>query len=247
MSTTEQYSNTTALETQGSQAVSADTQRAGGWLKQHWLLLATLLVALYAGLPWLAPVLMEMGWTRAGHLIYLFYGTQCHQLPQRSFFLFGARPMYSLAELQSRWQVSANPLEMRQFIGNPQAGWKVAWSDRMVAMYTSIVVWVVILFGSWRKVVRPLSWRGLLLLLTPMIIDGLSHMVSDLTGGIGNGFRDSNTWLASLTNSSFATSFYVGDAVGSFNSWMRLLTGVLFGLAVVWFFVPRIQRSVNYE
>lgn len=29
---------------------------------------------------------------------------------------------------------------LRQFTGNPQMGWKIAWSDRMVAMFTSL--WV---------------------------------------------------------------------------------------------------------
>jgi uncharacterized membrane protein len=221
--------------------------QAGYWLARHWLWLATFMVAVYAGLPWLAPLFMEAGWVKAGQLIYLFYSTQCHQLPQRSFFLFGRQPMISLSEIQSLGNLGADPLELRRFIGNPTMGWKVAWSDRMVAMYSSMVVWVILLFGLSPRRLRPLSWRGLFLLLSLMIVDGTTHMISDLTGGIGAGFRDSNAWLAGLTNNAFAATFYGGDALGSFNSWMRLLSGVLFGLAVVWFLVPRIQRSLNND
>jgi hypothetical protein len=78
--------------------------------------------------------------------------------------------------------------------------------------------------------------------LLPMAIDGSSHFVSDLAG-IAQGFRDSNAWLAALTNHVFAPSFYAGDAVGSFNSWMRILTGVLFGVGVVWFGFPYIDEA----
>jgi hypothetical protein len=57
------------------------------------------------------------------------------------------------------------------------------------------------------------------------------------------GFRETNNWLAVLTNHSLPATFYVGDALGSFNSWMRLLTGLLFGLGVVWCLYPRLQAS----
>lgn len=73
-----------------------------------------------------------------------------------------------------------------------------------------------------------------------MAIDGGTHVLSDLAG-IGQGFRFTNEWLAGLTNFRLSTTFYVGDALGSFNSWMRLITGVLFGLGVVWFSFPYIH------
>jgi uncharacterized membrane protein len=129
--------------------------------------------------------------------------------------------------------VNTPPSPLRQFIGNPEMGWKVAWSDRMVSMFTSML-----LFGFvWRPLRRwipKLPWWGFILFLLPMAIDGTSHLISDLAG-IGQGFRDSNAWLAVITNQAFAPGFYAGDALGSFNSWMRLLTGISFGLGVVWF------------
>jgi hypothetical protein len=40
-------------------------------------------------------------------------------------------------------------------------------------------------------------------------------------------------------------TFYAGDALGSFNSLMRLLTGALFGLASVWLAWPYADAAFN--
>jgi uncharacterized membrane protein len=205
-------------------------------ISRHWLFLVNLLVAIWVGLPWLAPIFMHWGWSSAGKVIYLIYSFQCHQLPERSFFLFGKESMYSLAEIQTAWQATTNPLILRQFIGNPEMGWKVAWSDRMVSMYTSIL-FGGLLYGLVRKQLKPLPFWKFAVLLLPMLIDGGTHMMSDLQG-IGQGFRDTNIWLQILTNNVFSISFYQGDVLGSFNSWMRLITGILFGIALVGFVYP---------
>jgi hypothetical protein len=83
------------------------------------------------------------------------------------------------------------------------------------------------------------------LLLLPMAIDGGTHFLSDLSAGVnfGHGFRDTNLWLAQLTNHALPTSFYAGDALGSFNSWMRIITGVLFGIASVWLAWPYAEAA----
>lgn len=213
-------------------------------LARHWLLVLNLMVAIWVGLPWLAPVFMQKGWTGAGNAVYLLYAFQCHQLPERSFFLFGREIMYSLAEIQNAWRATSDPYILRQFIGNIDMGWKVAWSDRMASMYTSILFWGM-LYASARKRLRPLRFRMFALPLLPMVIDGGTHMVSDLAG-IGQGFRDTNLWLQTLTNNAFPLAFYQGDALGSFNSWMRLITGVLFGLGLVWFAFPYMNDSFEH-
>ena len=210
-------------------------------LCRHWLLVVNVLLGIYVGVPWLAPVFMKLGWTVAGQAIYLMYSTQCHQLPERSFFLFGAQPMYSLAQIQAVWQNTANPLILRQFIGTPAMGWKVAWSDRMVSMFTSLFL-IGLAYALLGKKLKALPPWGLALLALPMALDGGSHLISDIAG-IGLGFRDSNTWLALLTGHVFPATFYAGDALGSFNSWMRLITGVLFGFGVVWVLYPLVQAS----
>lgn len=82
---------------------------------------------------------------------------------------------------------------------------------------------------------------GLTLFLLPMFIDGGTHFLSDLAG-LGQGFRYTSVWLANLTNHVFPATFYAGDALGSFNSWMRLITGQLFGLGVVRFGFPYLDE-----
>ena len=69
-------------------------------------------------------------------------------------------------------------------------------------------------------------------------------MVSDLAG-IGQGFRDSNAWLAALTGNSLPAAFYAGDALGSFNGWMRLISGALFALGIVWLAFPYLDQSLS--
>ncbi len=150
--------------------------------------------------------------------------------------MFGPRLTYSLAAIGATGQDTSSLLSLRHFIGNAAMGWKVAWSDRMVSMFTSL--WVFgLLWWPLRKRVPKLPVLGLILFLLPMAMDGGTHFLSDLSG-IGLGFRDTNLWLAALFHNVFRPEFYAGDAWGSFNSLMRLLTGILFGLGVAWFTFP---------
>jgi uncharacterized membrane protein len=209
-------------------------------LGRYWILFFGLFFGAYVWLPFMAPVLMHSGWTGPAKAIYFIYSFLCHQLPERSFFLFGPKAMYPLSKIQAAWQNTLNPLVLRQFIGDPQMGWKVAWSDRMVSMYTS-TLFFGLLWYPLRRRIKALPWWGLVLFLLPMALDGGSHFISDLSG-LGQGFRYTNTWLATLTHNSLPASFYLGDALGSFNSWMRLLTGFLFGLGFVWFGFPYLDE-----
>lgn len=210
------------------------------WVLRHWLLLMLLAWGVYIGLPWLAPVLMRAGYTEAASATYTAYATQCHQLPQRSFFVFGPQLSYPLAKIQTAWHATNDASILRQFIGNEEMGWKVAWSDRMVALYGSI--WLAgMAYGLLRRHVKPLPLSVFALLALPMVVDGTTHMLSDLAG-IGQGFRDTNVWLASWTGNTLPPSFYAGDALGSFNSSMRLITGMLFGVGVVWLAFPYLDR-----
>jgi uncharacterized membrane protein len=210
------------------------------FLSRYWILAFALLFGVYVWLPFAAPVMMHLGWSGAGKAIYFVYSFLCHQLPERSFFLFGPRILVPLSQIQAAWQDTLNPMVLRKFIGNPQMGWKVAWSDRMVSMYLS-TFFFALLWWPFRKRIRPLPWWGLILFLIPMGIDGATHFLSDLAG-LGQGFRDSNAWLAAITGNALPPTFYLGDALGSFNSWMRLLTGILFGMGIVWFGFPYLDE-----
>jgi uncharacterized membrane protein len=217
-------------------------------LVRHWLLFANIALGVWVITPWLAPVFMRLGWESAGRAIYFVYGFFCHQLPERSWFLFGSQLTLPLADIQRIGNLSNDMFELRRFIGNADVGWKVAWSDRMVSFYGG---WF--LFGLVYALVRPrimagragrrgLRWKAALLLLLPMTIDGLTHAISDLWG-IGQGFRETNAWLAALTGNIFPPNFYSGDAWGSFNSLLRLVTGLLAAFAVIFFIFPLIERA----
>jgi uncharacterized membrane protein len=215
------------------------------WLARHWFATFLFAYGIWILLPLLAPVFMNIGWSGAGRAIYLVYSLFCHQLPERSFFLFGQRPMYSLSEIQVAWQDTINPLLLRKFIGSETMGWKIAWSDRMISFYASIWFFGVAWWPLRRKV-KALPWWGFALLLLPMILDGGTHAVSDLSG-IGQGFRDANHWLAALTGNSLPATFYAGDALGSFNSWIRLSTGLLAGLGIIWFALPQVEAAFGTD
>jgi uncharacterized membrane protein len=214
--------------------------RAVLWLARHWLAVFNMVWGVFVILPWLAPVMMHAGLTGPAKGVYLAYSFVCHQLPERSYFLFGSQPTYSLTQINRVWPGN-NPATLRQFIGNAQFGYKVAWSDRMISMYGGI--WLgALAFALVRCRFKPISLWVYGLCVAPMAIDGTTHLVSDLWG-IGQGFRDSNEWLAVLTNHTLPTWFYAGDALGSFNSWMRLLTGLLFGLGTAALMLPYLEQS----
>jgi hypothetical protein len=67
-----------------------------------------------------------------------------------------------------------------------------------------------------------------------MVIDGVSHIISEITG-YQEGFRFANHWLAVLTSNQLPAAFYSGNMLGSFNWWMRMITGAMAGLGLAWF------------
>ncbi len=217
--------------------------RGAYWLGKNWLTVFNTFMGLLIIGPWFAPVFMQLGLETPARIIHLFYQTLCHQYPQRSYFLFGEQTMYSLEEIALVWDDVQNPFVIRQFIGTPEMGWKVAWSDRMISMYGGIWLFGVIYalpFVRYRM--KPLSVIGLIICCIPMGIDGITHVISDFAG-FGQGFRYHNLWLAELTNYAFSESFYAGTVIGSFNWWARLFSGLIFGLGVVWFCYPYVEES----
>lgn len=219
--------------------------KLGWWLSRHWLSVVVFVYGAWVLTPFLAPGLMKVGATSAADAIYLFYSFVCHQLPQRSLFFFGPRVMYSFNEIRAVWPEDGFML-LRQFIGNPEMGYKVAWSDRMISFYGSL--WIgALLFALLRtrlKSLSPVVW--LFVGILPVGLDGFSHMINDVLAGFsGTGFRDTNAWLQFLTGNRLPRWFYAGDALGSFNSDIRWITGFLFGLTTVWFLFPLIEDAMR--
>jgi len=76
----------------------------------RWIFVFSIILGLYVGLPFIAPLFMKLGWDIPARVIYFIYSFLCHQLPQRSFFLFGSKATYTLPEIQSVWQYTDNLL-----------------------------------------------------------------------------------------------------------------------------------------
>lgn len=218
------------------------------WVETHWLLGFNTAWGIFVTLPWLAPISMGLGLTWPGRIIYFIYNFFCHQLPERSWFLFGPNFSYTQGEIAAAWGFTlpeiSNELTRRQFIGTAELGWKVAWSDRMVAMYGAIF-----LFGLLYAVIReqglrlrPLPWWLFLLFITPLALDGATHLVND---ALRLDFRQTNEWAAILTGYALPATFYAGDMFGSLNSLSRIVTGILFGFGIVGFLWPMMENEFS--
>jgi uncharacterized membrane protein len=215
--------NVTVRLPAGSRAdrVSAAVDRLAARLALHWLALFNAIVAVFVILPFLAPLLMHLGLELPASAIYLVYQPTCHQLPERSFFLFGPQGAYSVAELEAEHAIPAGTSlgqrGMMRYVGNPVIGYKVAICERDVAIYGSILLGGL-LFGVARSTlarrgrrVPKLQVKLYLIFLIPMVVDGVTQLM---------GLRES-VWQ------------------------LRLITGMLFGLATVWLAYPHIDDAMR--
>jgi uncharacterized membrane protein len=161
-------------------------------LAKHWLALANLIWGLYVGLPLLAPVLMDVGWTVPAKAIYTLYRPACHQRPERSYFYGGQATVYSVEELEAAG-VDTDPFV--RAIGNEHVGWKVAFCERDVAIYGSIFL-TGIAYALLRRdlIAKRMSLRVFALFLVPMAIDGILQLF---------GFYESTWVMRTLTGAVF--------------------------------------------
>jgi len=191
-------------------------------LAKHWLLLANLFWGLYVGLPLLAPLLMNAGWSTPANIIYLIYRPACHQLPERSYFIGGPQAVYTPEELAA---AGVDLSLLARDIGNEEIGWKVAFCERDVAIYGSILV-AGLLYAGLRCIVQrsphrrmwKMPLRLFILFVVPMGIDGLAQLFTSYE----------STWLT------------------------RSITGAIFGVGAVFFAYPyldegfaEVRRTVN--
>jgi uncharacterized membrane protein len=218
------------------------------WFENHWLLTFNTGWGIFVTLPWLAPIFMTLGWTWPGRAVYFIYNFFCHQLPERSWFLFGPSFSYTQAAIAEAWgrplNSIANELIRRQFIGTAELGWKVAWSDRMVSMYGSIFLFGL-LYALLRRQghrLKGIPWWLFFIFILPLALDGTTHLIND---ALRLDFRQTNHWAVLLTNNSLPAGFYAGDLFGSLNSMLRLVTGILFGFGVVAFLWPMMDQEFS--
>jgi len=138
---------------------------------KHWLVVANLMMLLLVGLPLLAPVMAHSGEQGVARAIHVAFTPFCHQLPERSFFLFGPQATYTADELS---RVGVEALS-RRFTGTEELGYKVAVCQRCLAIYAA---WLGfgLLFGLVRVRLRPIQPRSFLLLLIPIAVDGVGQL-----------------------------------------------------------------------
>lgn len=163
-------------------------------LARHWVAFFAVLLLLYVGLPFLAPVLMRLGLNGPARVIYTIYMPACHQLPDRSYFLFGEKTVYSLSDLeQANVLPGLSVLQRRQYIGDAVLGWKVALCERDVAIYGMMLI-IGLFFAALRRRIPKMSYWIFALFVIPIAVDGFSQLA---------GLRTSNWWLRSVTGALF--------------------------------------------
>lgn len=196
-------------------------------ISRHWLALFNLVVFLYVGLPFLAPALMHVGAEQPARVIYRLYSPLCHQLPYRSWFLFGEQPAYPLAAAgvggETFEQVSSIPPYdlnvVRKFTGNAEMGFKVALCERDVAIYGAILLGGLV-FALVRGRLRPMPiWLWFVIGIVPIALDGTSQLFSALPL-LHFPIRESTPLL-------------------------RTITGTLFGLSNVWLAYPYVEEAMQ--
>src|SRR5215216_2568191 len=208
------------------------------WMSRHYLALLNTFMFLYFGLAMLAPVLMKVGATLPATVLYTIYKPLCHQFGFRSFFLFGEQTYYPLKEagisnVQTFDQVTGikdlhNPtapsrLQARQFTGNDVVGYKMALCERDIAIYSAIFLFSVV-YAVTKRRIKPLHWIWWVLIgMGPIGLDGFSQLFSQMDW----------SFLAAILPYRESTPF------------LRLFTGVLFGLATAWFAYPYMEESFS--
>ena len=220
-------------------------------LTRHWLAIFNIVIAIYVGLPLLAPVLMQTGATAPARLIYLVYSPFCHQMASRSFFIFGEQYAYprelagtSLTPIEAympeipefegvspgvdEWVTFLLPA--RRFVGNEQMGYKTALCERDMAIYGFVLI-AGLLFGLLRRYrkIKPLPvWAFIIFGLGPIALDGFSQLLSQY--GIA---------LAPL--SFLNTIFPLRES----SPFLRTLTAAMFGFSLVWLTYPHNEASMK--
>ncbi|MBA3531611.1 MAG: DUF2085 domain-containing protein [Ardenticatenales bacterium] len=222
-----------------------NVQRAATWAARHWLFIINGFWGLLLFGSLLPPTLMALGLEGPGKVTYAIYSFTCHQLPERSYFLFGPQGVvttYGKEEVVAAGADDSNLLTLRQYVGSPEMGWKLGFSDRMVSMYGgAFLAGILFWLGSRRGRMKPIPIVLMLLMIAPMALDGTSHMISEIST---LGFRESNAWAMPLFGAQ-SPEFYAGTEFGSLNSILRLVTGLLFGTGMMLFAYPLIGYSFD--
>lgn len=204
------------------------------WISKKYLLILNLMVFLYVGIPFTAPILKEIGADRAAEVVYQVYQPLCHQWSFRSWFMFGEQPFYpheaaNMTEVKSFEEVSGitdindpSRLQARTFEGNEVLGFKIAFCQRDIAIWGSILLFGL-LFAFFKRRIKGIHWLVWILIgLGPIGLDGVSQLISQMNLPFFSGilpYRESTPYI-------------------------RTLTGFLFGFMTAWYGYPTIEEAM---
>lgn len=225
------------------------------WVAIHWLALLNSLVFLYVGLPFLAPVLLANGINGPANTIYGAYGYVCHQFAFRSWYIGGEQIAYPRARADTDLQsfeaavtedaffagVDVSELDVdlvstaRNFRGNDQVGYKVAFCQRDVAIYGAIFLGGVA-YAFVRKWLNPLKfWQYLIIGIAPIGLDGFSQLFANPP------FTDAGFFLFRSVGDISQAIFGIRESTPL----LRTLTGAMFGFANVWLAYPYLEEAMR--
>jgi len=206
------------------------SDKFGLWLANHYLAVINLIIAIYVGLPFLAPVLQRYGMKQAAQTIQNIYSPLCHQLAYRSWFLFGEQNAYPrelahVSGLQTYEQAtgfdSHDIILAKRFTGNQLLGYKVAFCERDVAIYGGMLFFSILFTIAGRKI-KAIPWYIWIVIgILPMGLDGVSQLPSLI--GVDLTFlpiRESTPLL-------------------------RTITGALFGITTAWYGLPLFEETMR--
>jgi Predicted membrane protein len=205
-------------------------ERISYWLSNNYVWMLSLIVAIFVGLPFLAPVLMKTNHKQPAQVIYSIYSVFCHQLAFRSFFFYGEQLDYprelahvpNVITYEAATGNSALDIEAaRAFLGNEQMGYKVAICQRDIAIYLALLISGLI-FQLTGKKLKSIPWYvWVIFAILPIGLDGGSQLFS-----LGGNWP---AWFPIRESTPF----------------LRVLTGALFGFFTAWYIYPIMEENMK--
>jgi len=221
---------TAAVESEKKVVKITGADKFSYWLSNNYVWFISIFLALFLGLPFLAPVLMKHNEKTPAQVIYSVYSIFCHQLAFRSYFFYGEQAFYprALANMpnvityeEATGNSALDTASARAFTGNEVLGYKVGLCERDVAIYAALLLAGIFFQLTGRKL-KAIPWYfWILLAVIPIGLDGGSQLFS--LGG---------NWPA---------WFPIRESTPL----LRTITGALFGFVTAWYVYPMMEESMK--
>ncbi len=203
--------------------------RFNGFLRRGYALIFAFVFILHIALALLPAVLMNRGMERPAGWVYKYFRILCHQMPQRSWFLFGKQAWYPAvvpegSDMLSFTGASGSTMDFlagRNFYGTPEMGYKMAICQRDTAIYAAMAVFCVIFSLSGCRIPRPRWVLPFVIGVLPVAADGITQLLGNALPAVFP-YRESTPLL-------------------------RTVTGALFGFCLCWYLLPALEESLRQD